>query len=69
VKVPGLAEDGDDRGAGFDEGADVAVLVDGILGEARAAEGGEPGVVQGQLGSALEELLVFGLLPGQPPSM
>ena len=27
VEVPGLAEDGDDRGAGFDEGADVAVLV------------------------------------------
>ena len=34
VKVPGLAEDGDDRGAGFDEGAHVAVLVDGVLGEA-----------------------------------
>ena len=27
VKVPGLAEDGDDGGSGFDQGADVAVLV------------------------------------------
>ena len=48
VEVPGLAEDGDDGGAGFDEGAHVAVLVDGVLGEARAAEGGQPGVMQGE---------------------
>src|ERR1035441_2131652 len=48
-------------GAGFDEGAAVAVLVDGILGEAGAAEGSQPGVVQGEVGSALEELLVFGV--------
>ena len=61
VEVPGLAEDGDDGRAGFDEGAHVAVLVHGILGEAGAAEGGEPRVVQFQLGGALEELLVLGV--------
>ena len=64
VEVPGLAEDGDDGGAGFDEGADVAVLMDGVLGEARAAECREPGVVQGEFGGALEELLVFGVAAG-----
>ena len=69
VKVPGLAEDGDDRSAGFDEGADVAVLMDRIPGEARAAEGGEPGVVQGELGARLKNSWSLGLLPGQPPSM
>src|ERR1022692_1693566 len=61
VEVPGLAEDRDDGGTGFDQGADVAVLMDRVLGEARAAERGEPGVVQGQFGSALEKLLVFGV--------
>ena len=64
VKVPGLAEDGDDRSAGFDKGSNIAVLVDRIPGESRAAEGGEPGVVQGELGSALEEFLVFGVAAG-----
>src|ERR1017187_6106712 len=67
VEVPGLAEDGDDGGAGFDEGADVAVLMDGVLGEAGAAEGGQPGVVQGDPGSALEELLVFGVAARPAP--
>ena len=69
VKVPGLAEDGDDGRSGFDEGAHVAVLVHRILRKARAAEGGQPGVVQGQLFGSLEELLVFRVAPGQPPSM
>ena len=61
VEIPGLAEDGDDGGAGFDQGADVAVLMHGVPGKARAAEGGQPGVAQSELGSALEELLVFGV--------
>src|SRR5450759_1176309 len=61
VEVPGLAEDGDDGGAGFDERADVAVLMHGVLGEAGAAEGSQLGVVQGEFGRALEELLVFGV--------
>ena len=64
VKVPGLAEDGDDGSAGFDQGADVAVFVHGILGEAGAAEGGELGVVQVEFGGALEELLVLGVAAG-----
>ena len=49
VEVPGLAEDGDHRGSGFDQGADVAVLMHRVLGEARAAECRKPGVVQGEL--------------------
>src|ERR1019366_7403320 len=64
VEVPGLAEDGDDGGTGFDQGADVAVLMDGVLGEAGAAESREPGVVEGDPGSAFEELLVFGVAAG-----
>src|ERR1022692_4456378 len=64
VEVPGLAEDRDDGGTGFDQGAHVAVLMDRVLGEARAAARGEPGVVQGKLGGALEEFLVFGVAAG-----
>jgi hypothetical protein len=70
VQVPGLAEDRDHRRAGFHQRAHVAVLLDGVLGEARGAEGGQPGVLELQLtGGALKNSLSLGLDPGQPPSM
>ena len=64
VEVPALAEDGDDGGSGVEELADVAVLFDGVLGEAGAAECGEFGVAQREFAGAREELLVFGVAAG-----
>ena len=69
MKIPALAEDGDDRGAGFDELAYVAVLIDRVLGEARGAECGQLGMLQFESGARSKKSLSFGLEPGQPPSM
>src|ERR1035437_6534147 len=64
VGIPRLAARGDDGCPGFDERADVAVLMDRVFGEAGAAECREPGVVEGESRGALEELLVFGVAAG-----
>ncbi len=64
MEIPGLAEDGDRRGCGFDEMADVGVAVDGVAGEARGTEGGEAGVLEAEVSRAGEELLVLGVGAG-----
>jgi hypothetical protein len=63
--IPRLAEDRYHRRARLHQRAHVAVLLDGILGEPRGAEGRQPGVLELQLHhGAAEELLVLGIGPG-----
>ena len=46
---------------GFEQRAHVGILVHGVLGEARGAESGQPGVLELDFLGALEKLLVLGI--------
>ena len=61
VQVPALAEDRDHRRARFHQRAHVAVLLHRVLGEARGAEGRQPGVLQLQLARRARRTLVLGI--------
>src|SRR5579871_1098965 len=58
VEIPAFAEDRNGRRFGFEQGADVRVLLDLVLRKACGAEGGQPRVIQFQLAGAAEEFLV-----------
>ena len=66
VQIPALAENRDRRGFRFEQRAHVGVLIHRVLGEARGAERGQPGVLQLHILGALEELLVLGIGVGPP---
>ena len=69
VQIPALAEDGDDRRAGFDQRVDAGVLFDRVAREARGAEGGEARVLELESLARAKNSLSLGLEPGQPPSI
>src|SRR5713101_5634985 len=64
MELPALAEDRHNRGARFDQLADVAVFSDGVLRETRGTEGGQFCVLEIQLGSAFEKIFIFGIRAG-----
>jgi hypothetical protein len=64
VQVPGLADQGDDRGPRVQQGAQVGVVVDPAAGPAGGPEGGQGGVTPGQLGGPGEVLGVLGVGAG-----
>jgi hypothetical protein len=64
VQVPGLADQGDDRGPGVQQGVQVGVVVDPAAGPAGGPEGGQGGVAPGQLGGPGEVLGVLGVGAG-----
>ena len=64
VQVPGLADQGDDRGLAVQEGVQVGVVVDPAAGPAGGPERGQGGVAPGQLGGAGEVLGVLGVGAG-----
>ena len=64
VQVPGLADQGDDRGLGVQQRVEVGVVVDPTAGPAGGPEGGQGGVAPGQFGGPGEVLGVLGVGPG-----
>jgi hypothetical protein len=58
VKIPGFSEDGDNRSARLDQGADVRIAIDSVPCEPRGSERGETRVFEAEFGRASEELLV-----------
>jgi hypothetical protein len=64
MQVPGLADQGDDRGLGVQQRGEVGVVVDPTAGPAGGPEGGQGGVAPGQLGGPGEVLGVLGVGPG-----
>ena len=64
VQVPGLAEDGYDRGLGGEQGGQVGVLLRGGLGQVGGAEGRQLGVFKGVALDDVEEFLVGGVGAG-----
>jgi hypothetical protein len=64
VQKPGLAKDGHGGRAGGHQGLHVLVVGRRLLGVAGAAEGGQLGLLEAQLGGAAKEFHVLGIRAG-----
>ena len=69
MQEPGLPEDRDDRGLGFDEGAQVRIVVGTVDPVAGGAERGKARVLKAMARAAAKNSASLGFEPGQPPSM
>ena len=69
VEVPALAEDGDDRGLGFDEGPDVGIFSTGFLAKRVAPKAVSRACFSFRSRARAKNSLSLGLEPGHPPSM
>ena len=63
MQLPALAENRHDRRARVEQLADVAIFLHRVFGEACRAERGQLGMLELQLGGALEKVLILGIRP------